>query len=333
MFIYLTQKISWKFIVFLFWEVTLIGIIFLLGFKLFHLIKGRVKGVQYETKIDKNNLLFDSSGDLKYFYEPKPNSIQTWNPDWLGYEVQNQINSDSLNELKEYSIDKPQNTFRIITLGDSFTYGQFVKTEENYSKVLENLLSVSLVCKPNKKFEVINLGVPGYDINYTVERFIRRGKKYNPDLVIWLLNSWNFYQLKEYMIPQMEQYGNQADIYNTKAKEYTIVEKITKEFKSLYGEQKILDLDKKMLEHMQNNFDGRIIFVAINLDKKYQDLLDVYVHSNKDKFSFKNAFNIWQNENYHFLDEHPNREGHKKIAEDLFTYLKNNYFSYCSMRN
>jgi len=105
-------------------------------------------------------------------------------PPWLGYTPAYTINSDTLNDGSEYQIQKPKDTYRIMTLGDSFTFGFYVNTYDSYPETLERLLNEQ-PC--NNKFEVLNLGLPGYDIRQSLERFKRRGSKYNPDLVIWFL--------------------------------------------------------------------------------------------------------------------------------------------------
>jgi len=57
-----------------------------------------------------------------------------------------------------------------------------VSDEENWPAVLEKIVNSNIICTPTKKIEVINLGVEGYDFEYEIARFNKRGKKYNPDL-------------------------------------------------------------------------------------------------------------------------------------------------------
>lgn len=107
--------------------------------KIFNLYNDRneVLGIQSLVKLNKKDLIFEENEGLKYFYEPKPDSISEWNPEWLGFTVKNKINADSLNDRLNYETNKPDSTYRILTIGDSFTYGLYVKTEDNYSKTLE----------------------------------------------------------------------------------------------------------------------------------------------------------------------------------------------------
>jgi hypothetical protein len=88
------------------------------------------------------------------------------------------INSDGFRDYK-YSVEKPNNTFRIIALGDSHTVGLGVELNETYSKVLEKLLNVG-----RQRYEVLNLGVDGYDLIQKIEILKRKGLTYNPDLIL-----------------------------------------------------------------------------------------------------------------------------------------------------
>jgi len=127
------------------------------------------------------------SSGLNYFYEPKPNmNIEVRQP-WLTGPVRYTINADSLNERFNYTLAKGEKTYRIIALGDSFTFGLYVNTKENWPELLEDELNRH-TCGSVRKFEVINLGVYGYDIEYSIERYRLRGQKYRPDMVLWFFN-------------------------------------------------------------------------------------------------------------------------------------------------
>ncbi len=54
---------------------------------------------------------------------------------------------------------KSKDTFRILCIGDSNTFGWGVNPEESYPAVLARRLAEAL---PDKKLEIINMGVPGY---------------------------------------------------------------------------------------------------------------------------------------------------------------------------
>ena len=74
----------------------------------------------------------------------------------------------------EHNISKSQNKYRIIILGDSFTWGYGVDNNQTYAKLLETY---------DKKIETINLGVPGYGTDQEYFTLMNKGLKYNPDLI------------------------------------------------------------------------------------------------------------------------------------------------------
>ena len=69
--------------------------------------------------------------------------------------------------------------FRIIVLGDSFTFGLGVPFENTYSKKLEKLLRDNVT----KDIEILNLGVPGYTTAQELLLF-KKFRHLGPDLII-----------------------------------------------------------------------------------------------------------------------------------------------------
>ncbi|MFO8057137.1 MAG: SGNH/GDSL hydrolase family protein [bacterium] len=75
---------------------------------------------------------------------------------------------------------KPEGVFRVLVLGDSFTFAWGVKRERTYPALLENLLSSAR----SPKVEVINMGISGYGTKDEVNLLLNRGVPLEPDLVI-----------------------------------------------------------------------------------------------------------------------------------------------------
>lgn len=294
------------------------------------------------SPIKKEVIGFNSSGKLKYFYEPTSNTKEVIRPPWLKNKAVYTINSDALNERFNYSVKKPTHIFRIITLGDSFTFGDYVSTEKNYVEQLEDLLNNNKNCSISHRFEVINLGVRGYDIQYSVERFRIRGQKYDPDLVIWFLKDDDFDQINEVTLPIINQY-----LANLKEKGLfdELSEKGTKEtfFKAYqaginaqqkkYSNESILDYQKKSLEEFNNNYkDQLVVFTFSNIKFEYKSVLKNYVRLHKNAYFFDAISNI-HDHNDEFLfpyDYHPSLKGHQIIAQELFNYLINNKIIPCN---
>jgi len=74
---------------------------------------------------------------------------------------------------------KPPGVFRIVCLGDSSTFGMNVDAAHNYPRLLAERLDTAF---PGR-FEVINLGVPGYTGRQGLELLQRTALAYDPDLV------------------------------------------------------------------------------------------------------------------------------------------------------
>jgi hypothetical protein len=84
----------------------------------------------------------------------------------------------------EYPVEKPENEFRIITIGDSFTAG--VTNSVRWPALLEECLSrdpewTKLV---GKRTRVINLGLHGMGVVQFKEVFEREAIRFAPDLVL-----------------------------------------------------------------------------------------------------------------------------------------------------
>ncbi len=88
------------------------------------------------------------------------------------------LNKDKMRRASPFPAKK-SNTFRIIVIGDSFTYGQGVAEKDTYPKILENLL------KENYRVEVLNLGTPGYQIEDLLELVKKFTPKLKPNLIIY----------------------------------------------------------------------------------------------------------------------------------------------------
>ncbi|MDH3975866.1 MAG: SGNH/GDSL hydrolase family protein [Deltaproteobacteria bacterium] len=87
-----------------------------------------------------------------------------------------------------YSFEKGRDVYRILSVGDSVTYGQGVSREETFSKLIEEQLNKSLQGrnnKKNRKYEVVNIGWPGLNTADEYKKFISVGVNYKPDLIIW----------------------------------------------------------------------------------------------------------------------------------------------------
>lgn len=270
--------------------------------------------------LSKNLVNIQGLSTLKYFYDLNPDIIETNQPFWLPEKVIYTFNNDALNERFNYSTDKLISNYRIITLGDSFTFGQYVNTADNWTELLEDLLNNKLKCKNYKKIEVINLGVPGYDIQYAVERYYIRGQKYDPDLILWMLIDNN--RLLEKMTPLLAncEFKNKpidADISNKCWRD------AKNKFEKEFGSEKLQNLLVDNFNQIFSIYKNKII--TINFDAGHRDILS--------KIDYKDKIIIYdfylKDQSFYLPDGHPNKKGHQKIAEDIFKYLEKNKIISC----
>jgi hypothetical protein len=84
-------------------------------------------------------------------------------------------NSRGLRGSSEHAYEKPPGILRILTFGDSLTFGDEVSDNETWSYYLEKLLPGS---------EVINFGIHGYGHDQMLLYLQEEGIKYHPDIVI-----------------------------------------------------------------------------------------------------------------------------------------------------
>lgn len=83
----------------------------------------------------------------------------------------------------EFSLEKPKNTKRIIFLGDSFTLGEGVYFEDTFPEKFARLAKEQKLFV-DKKIEVINLGVGGYNTQQEWALFKNFARQLEPDLVV-----------------------------------------------------------------------------------------------------------------------------------------------------
>lgn len=85
---------------------------------------------------------------------------------------------------REYSLNWPHKTYRIIVLGDSMTLGWGVEREDSYPKKLEEILNKNISCKTGITYEVINTGVGNYNTVQELAYLKDEGYRLAPDMII-----------------------------------------------------------------------------------------------------------------------------------------------------
>lgn len=117
------------------------------------------------------------------YYELKPN-LDTW---YQGERIR--TNSFGLPD-KEYSPEKPDNTFRVAVIGSSWTMATGVDPAYTYHSVMEDRLNEAY---PDRNFEFINFGVEMYGLRELVGTVRHKALDWDPDLIVVAITSFTAY--------------------------------------------------------------------------------------------------------------------------------------------
>ena len=152
------------------------------------LLLGLLEGVAYIWERTQANGIYAwelvASRRLVWEKHPTPGAGYTLMKPGSHYEWQSipvDINAQGLRG-PETTYEKPPATFRILNLGDSVAMGWGVHEENTYGRQLESLLNNQ--GGNGQRFEVINAGVPGWNLENALAYLQAEGLKYEPDLVV-----------------------------------------------------------------------------------------------------------------------------------------------------
>lgn len=80
---------------------------------------------------------------------------------------------------REWTMDKPASTVRVLAIGDSFTWGTGVTYDEGVVRILERALQDRI-----PRSEILNLGVPGFEPEHELDLLKQFGLYLQPDAVV-----------------------------------------------------------------------------------------------------------------------------------------------------
>jgi hypothetical protein len=301
-----------------------VGCFFIYGFILSRSIRGLINGNEKTVFMDKKKTIDSDSSQYQYYWELEPNFVDKFNPDWLPYEVSYHYNNDGMNDMSDYSVKKKPNVFRIMTLGDSFTFGDSVNTEDSWPEQLETILN-----QPTQKLcdfdqiEVLNLGIGAFDIPYIVERYKRIGQKYNPDMIIWFESGSGFGRLLELLIPLIKDCKEKENKEDAQC--WVLAQK---EINSRYNDSYVEDIILKNLDDFHSILGDEQDLLFFGYD---DDLLPKYekgfLAKWRERYYLTDFLFIVPNDfgadadKYVLPDGHPSAFGHKHIADIIGNYL------------
>ena len=268
-----------------------------------------------------NSGIIKASTNQKILYELKPN-INDY------FKCKKLITNAAGCRDKDYSFEKPKNTIRGIVIGDSFTMGSGVNIEETYHSQMEKTLNQNT---KGIQYELINLGVSGYNLLNYLGVLEEKVLKYDPDFLII-----GFYSRNDVNLPRKRHYDG-----NYKVKEKSLSSFWTSFLgklaelafikKSPYVEKDITDKQQEFISQMfsaygtfslKNNIPILLTYLSMEEDFNNLHLIKTIAEKNKLFFSdSKGKFDYNRPGKYVVspLDSHPNKLGHQTFANTLLS--------------
>jgi len=148
------------------------------------------------------------SEDRAIFIRPSKNPLRifeaTPNASGAGWGTQVTINRFGFRG-RDYAVEKPPGTYRIVVIGDSITFGNNLPPDANFPALLEKRFADS-----GKKVEVLNLALGGYDTLQEVATLEDIGLQFHPDLVLigYCINDIGIASGNLNYIKRLQKYGD-----------------------------------------------------------------------------------------------------------------------------
>jgi lysophospholipase L1-like esterase len=121
-----------------------------------------------------NRATIRRSANPRLRYELRPRAV-------AAAEVEYRVNAAGLRG-PEVAEEKPPGAIRVAVLGDSIAFGYWVADEHAFPRQLERILSDG---RPDgRRVEVLNFGVPGYNLEQSIEVLRARALRFAPDVVV-----------------------------------------------------------------------------------------------------------------------------------------------------
>lgn len=287
------------------------------------------------------SFIFDRSGDplLKSVLNKNTSVILDGSSVCIPHYLVN-ISSQGFRD-KYYEEEKGDNTFRILIVGDSVTFGQGVNISDTFQALLEEKLNRG---EDNRSFDVINLGVPGFNAVEKAEFLEVEGLMYDPDAIIFqhngddVVNKTELFNLidiekKEILEELKSENSSERDISKNKINAEAAIRGHERYFERLSRES----FDEKWrriesaFEKVNSIFNEDIdiyVFTFHASKREIEDLKNLtefydwnYVGIGSELNKWKNKYGEDKIEVLPGKDSHPTSFTHKLIADKLYSAL------------
>ncbi|TFG77882.1 MAG: SGNH/GDSL hydrolase family protein [Thermodesulfobacteriales bacterium] len=231
---------------------------------------------------------------------------------------------------KEYSLEKPANTFRVAVIGGSFTVPAGVEIDEAFHSILEDRFNKE---NPDFNYEFINFGVSGYRINNKIATLEHKALKYNPDLILFILDGSQFTEDEEKEFKPKSQKNQFFQSFT-----YKLISK-NKLFTQDNKDQEFLDehktgldqfnLELQKLSNISQKNNVPICVVVLDHDYSHYEMSkEIKRLVENNNLYYSNTIASFQDIDIseltiYKIDIHPNSKANQIFADSIYMDLKN----------
>jgi lysophospholipase L1-like esterase len=179
-------------------------------------------------------------------------------------EVEYRVNSLGLRG-PETTREKPPGVRRVAVLGDSIAFGYWVADEDGFARQLEQLLRAA---PGGAGIEVLNFGVPGYNLEQEIETLRSRALAFQPDVVVDLFCLNDLEGLFSYELGLVRERTERRRSALGRAREWLV------DHSRLFAwvEYRLTELDaRRSFVRAKNPLPGRLYDEAVDEQKKALD--------------------------------------------------------------
>ena len=240
-------------------------------------------------------------------YVPRPNARVRFKGMYsaLPQPITWEINAQGMRASGRIPSEKRKGTYRIATFGDSETFGWSVDFAETFQQQMELL---------EPEYEVLNLGVPGYNIASIAEHVVRTAMSYKPDLLIYLVNPNDFDPpLEIHRVAIHSELARRLECLYREAGEREIVER-------RQSPERVGAFTSELARMTQSCEENRIELMLAFMDERNKSVLkgiprldEYFLRPGETSKRLLDVSDIFRQDQRQ--DGHLSKEGHRKLAQ------------------
>ncbi len=241
----------------------------------------------------------------------------------------------SINSLgfrdREYSMTKEERTRRILALGDSDTFGMGVEMDQSFPKILENLLQGThhRGGKETFRYEVINMGVYGYNTRQEVSLLEEKGIQLHPDLVIITFGENDYLGAQRFPSRVTQWLIKRSAAFRYVHFSLEMRGLVRTDFKDpLLGLHNVLNALQDLAALSATYHFGVIVSFLDHPSPRTPIVQDACRRLHFDVIDMWRFFDALPLRDRLLPDQHPSPLAHKVIARELFHHLRRSYPEY-----